>query len=239
MAASPFAASGSEALSPDHRPSVAPKGRRVLRRGGRRGPGSFRPAPGPASGARCFASRVRPPWQAGGEMVGWIQGLWSAQRLCPCADPRAILCRTVLWTARAHYPRGTSRVRMNSFRRPVLSSAIFYHCVSSAAPACGSSAHSSATLRAEKKRRLESARMLGATRRSGYPSDSSRRRRSQREAGLTATSTPATRRPHRPGPGSGIALPPGRCKLGRLPAVPTGPGRGATLSSRPDGASHR
>ena len=45
---------------------------------------------------------------------------------------------------------------MNSFRRPVLSSAISYHCVSSAAPACGSSAHSSATLRAEKKRRLES-----------------------------------------------------------------------------------
>ena len=34
----------------------------------------------------------------------------TAQRLCPCADPRAILCRTVLWTARAHYPRGTSRV---------------------------------------------------------------------------------------------------------------------------------
>ena len=82
--------------------------------------------------------------------------MWSAQRLCPCADPRAILCRTVLWTARAHYPRGTSRVRMNSFRRPVLSSAISYHCVSSAAPACGSSAHTSATLRAEKKRRLES-----------------------------------------------------------------------------------
>ena len=83
------------------------------------------------------------------------------------------------------------------------------------------------------------ARMLGATRRSGYPSDSSRRRRSQRVDGLTATSTPAIRRPHRPGPGSGIALPPGRCKLGRLPAALTGPGRGATVSSRPDGASRR
>ena len=52
--------------------------------------------------------------------------------------------------------------------------------------------------------------MLGATRRSGYPSDSSRRRRSQRVDGLTATSTPAIRRPHRSGPGSGIALLPGR-----------------------------
>ena len=60
--------------------------------------------------------------------------------------------------------------------------------------------------------RSESARMLGATRRSGYPSDSSRRRRSQRVDGLTATSTPAIRRPHRSGPGSGIALLPGRCK---------------------------
>ena len=85
--------------------------------------------------------------------------MWSAQWLCPCADPRAILCRTVLWTARAHYPRGTSRVRMNSFRRPVLSSAISYHCVPSAAPARGSSAHSSATLRVEKKRRLESGKI--------------------------------------------------------------------------------
>ena len=147
-------------------------------------------------------------------MVGWfwIQGLWSAQRLCPCADPRAILCGTVLWTARAHYPRGTSRVRMNSFRRPVLSSAISYHCVSTALLACRRSAHSSTTLRAEKKRRVESARMLGSTRRYGYPSDSSRRRRSQPVDGLTATTTPATRRPHRPGPGSGDALPPGRCK---------------------------
>ena len=70
VAASPFAASGSEALSPDHRPSVAPKGRLVLRRGGRRGPGSFRPAPGPASGARCVATRDRPLWQAEGQMVG-------------------------------------------------------------------------------------------------------------------------------------------------------------------------
>ena len=101
---------------------------------------------------------------------------------------------------------------MNSFRRPVLSSAISYHCVPSAAPARGSSAHSSATLRAEKKRRLESARMLGATRRSGYPSDSSRRRRSQRVVGLTATST-------------------------RRPAALIGPGPGAALPSRPDGAS--
>ena len=53
--------------------------------------------------------------------------------------------------------------------------------------------------------------MLGSTRRSGYPSDSSRRRRSQRVDGLTVTPTPATRRPHRPGPGTGLAAPPGRC----------------------------
>ena len=45
---------------------------------------------------------------------------------------------------------------MNSFRRPVLSSAIPSHCVSTASPASGSSAHTSATLRAEKKRRVES-----------------------------------------------------------------------------------
>ena len=38
----------------------------------------------------------------------------------------------------------------------------------------------------ETKNWADSARMLGATRRSGYPSDSSRRRRSQRVAGLTA-----------------------------------------------------
>ena len=56
------------------------------------------------------------------------------------------------------------------------------------------------------------ARMLGATRRSGYPSDSSRRRRSQRVDGLTATSS-------------------------RRPAALIGPGLGAALPSRPDGAS--
>ena len=53
--------------------------------------------------------------------------------------------------------------------------------------------------------------MLGSKRRSGYPSDSSRRRRSQRVDGLTVTTTPATRRPHRPGPGTGHAAPSGRC----------------------------
>ena len=58
----------------------------------------------------------------------------------------------------------------------------------------------------------DTARMLGATRRSGYPSDSSRRRRSQRVVGLTATST-------------------------RRPAALIGPGPGAALPSRPDGAS--
>ena len=79
--------------------------------------------------------------------------------------------------------------------------------------------------------------MLGSTRRSGYPSDSNRRRRSQRVDGLTVAPTPATRRPHRPGPGSGDALPPGQCKLGRLPAALIGPGRGVAMPSRPDGAS--
>ena len=58
---------------------------------------------------------------------------------------------------------------MNSFRRPVLSSAISYHYVSSAAPACGSSAHSSATLRAEKKRRIESHRGRGRSSRRSDP----------------------------------------------------------------------
>ena len=59
-----------------------------------------------------------------------------------------------------------------------------------------------------------------------------------------------TRRPHRRGPGAGSATPPGRCPAVRATRVPrsgrrrrpaalTGPGRGATLSSRPDGASHR
>ena len=52
-----------------------------------------------------------------------------------------------------------------------------------------------------------SARMLGSTRRSGYPSDSSRRRRSQRVDGLTAASTPATRRPPLARAG-GLAMPP-------------------------------
>ena len=53
--------------------------------------------------------------------------------------------------------------------------------------------------------------MLGSTRRSGYPSDSSRRRRSQQVDGLTVAPTPANRRPHLPGPGTGQAAPPGRC----------------------------
>ena len=59
-----------------------------------------------------------------------------------------------------------------------------------------------------------------------------------------------TRRPHRPGLGTGSATLPGRCPAMRAARVPcagrrwrpaslTGPGRGATLSSRPDGASHR
>ena len=59
-----------------------------------------------------------------------------------------------------------------------------------------------------------------------------------------------TRRPHRRGPGAGSATPPGRCPAvretrvprsgrRRRPAALTGPGRGATLSSRPDGARHR
>ena len=50
MAASPFAAYGSEALSPTTA-QASPTGRRVLRRGGRLGPGPFparsRAQPGP------------------------------------------------------------------------------------------------------------------------------------------------------------------------------------------------
>ena len=87
--------------------------------------GSGRAVPGPLPGQPgpgAFAFRDWPLWQADGWDGSGSNGLWSAQWLRPCADPRAILCRTVLWTARAHYPRGTSRVRMNSFRRPVLSS---------------------------------------------------------------------------------------------------------------------
>ena len=45
---------------------------------------------------------------------------------------------------------------MNSFRRPVLSSAISYHCVPTALPVSDSNTHPSTTLRAEKKRRIES-----------------------------------------------------------------------------------
>ena len=70
MAASPFAANGSEALSP----TTAQASRRrdaescdVVVGAGR---ALSWPAPGPASGARCFASRDRPLWQADGEMVG-------------------------------------------------------------------------------------------------------------------------------------------------------------------------
>ena len=67
------------------------------------------PLPGPP-GPGAFAFRDWPLWQADGWGGSGSKGLWSAQWLCPCADPRAILCRTVLRTARAHYPRGTSRV---------------------------------------------------------------------------------------------------------------------------------
>ena len=60
----------------------------------------------------------------------------------------------------------------------------------------------------------------------------------------------ATRRPHRPGPGTGNAAPPGRCKPQvnrtgsalrqlRRPAVLIGPGWGVAMPSRPDGASRR
>ena len=159
VAASPFAAEGTEALSPRPPPKRRAEGTPSPATWWSARAGLFPgPLPGPPPGPGVSHPVFGPCGKQMVRWLVWIQGLWSAQRLCPCADPRAILCRTVLWTARAHYPRGTSRVRMNSFRRPVLSSAISYHCVSSAAPACGSSAHSSATLRAEKKRRLESLR---------------------------------------------------------------------------------
>ena len=115
----------------------------------------------------------------------------------------------------------------------------------------GSETLTLATLRAEKKRRIESARMHGSTRRSGYPSDSSRRRRSKHLVGLTASSTPATCRPHRPGPGTGHATPPGRWHLlvtrtGALapPATENPPpssarARGSAMPPRPDGADSR
>ena len=51
---------------------------------------------------------------------------------------------------------------MNSFRRPVLSSAIPSHCVPAALQASGSATHTSATLRAETKRRVESVIFSGA-----------------------------------------------------------------------------
>jgi hypothetical protein len=86
-ASSPAARSQGGA-SPTTAQAGRPKGLHVLCQGGRPGPGR-RPARFRAPNARCVCSHQLGP--CGKQVAGGIQGLWSAQRLCPCADPRACL----------------------------------------------------------------------------------------------------------------------------------------------------
>ena len=111
VAASLFAAEGTEALSPRPPPKRRAEGTPSPATWWSARAGLFPgPLPGPPPGPGVSHPVFGPCGKQMVRWLVWIQGLWSAQRLCPCADPRAILCRTVLWTARAHYPRGTSRV---------------------------------------------------------------------------------------------------------------------------------
>ena len=149
-AASPFAADSSEALPLRPPPKCRAQGTASpatwwsARAGSLPGPPPGPPGPG------VFRILFLPPWHSDGWDGSGSKGLWSAQWLCPCADPRAILCRTVLGTAWAHYPRGTSRVWMKSFCRPVLSSSIHPLFVMQPCQLAEARSHTSATLLAEK-----------------------------------------------------------------------------------------
>ena len=83
----------------------------VLRHGDRPGPGDTRPASEPQSRWLGVSQSLGP---RGKQVAGaGSKGFWSAQRMCPCTDPRAVLRGPSAWSARARDPRGTCRSRIH------------------------------------------------------------------------------------------------------------------------------